>query len=68
MASMPYQFYNPPEVFKPFTNKMFSRMSEDDCKNLCKFIFDELSKDNRTLVLSPTIETALIAMLVDKVS
>lgn len=54
-----------PEVFKPFVSMLFSKLSEDDCRALCVLLFDALSKDNKQITLSPSIETAILTFMIN---
>lgn len=54
-----------PEIFKPFATRLFSKLSEDDCKALIQFVSAELSKDDRTLKLSPSLETAILKFMIE---
>ena len=60
--------YIPADVFKPFTKKILNKMSEDDCRAMLQAVFDAISKDGSTIKLSPSVETAIIAIMVDKAS
>lgn len=54
-----------PDVFKPFVNVLTSKLSEDDCRALCVLLFDVLSKDNKQITLSPSIETAILTFMIN---
>lgn len=60
--------YIPADVFKPFTKKILNKMSEDDCRAMLQAVFDAISKEDSTIKLSPSVETAIIAIMVDKAS
>lgn len=54
-----------PDVFKPFISVLTSKLSEDDCRALCVLLFDVLSKDNKQITLSPSIETAILTFMIN---
>lgn len=62
------QTYIPVDVFKPFLKKILNKMSEDDCRAFLQAVFDNISKDDTKVKISPSVETAIIAIMVDKAS
>ena len=55
----------PPEKFKPFLEKLFKHLSEDDARELLQAVFNEISRDNRTVRLGKRIETAVLQFMVE---
>lgn len=79
--SINYGMINPcDEVQLPSGSQYFSRanrdrlsellqnVSEDDARELLQAVFNEISKDNRTVRLGKRIETAILQFMVENAS
>lgn len=61
--------YMPKEpYFKPFTERLQRHMTEDDFRAMLEAVYREISKkdEDRTIRMSPRIETAIISMMIDR--
>lgn len=58
--------YFPPEIFRPFILKLSKKLNEDECKALIQILASHISKEDYNHVFSPSIETAILSVMVDK--
>ena len=62
-AEATVETYFKPDLFKPFVNKLFPKLSEDDCRTLLQLLFDALSK--KEIAISPSLETAILTFMIE---
>lgn len=57
-----------PQVNKKRLRELLDNVSEDDARELLQAVFNEISKDNRTVRLGKRIETAILQFMVENAS